>query len=126
MQTRHARNRNVRIKMFMLLAVDPVANRFGSTFEMNRKAVAAHAGIERLVAEVQVESKLVAVIRNCSVEIVHQKLRRDSKDLRCTGHCLCDHHIDPPSSSLHQSAQRQRSPAPARASGAPPCWASDD
>src|ERR1700730_5980886 len=94
MQTRHARYRNVRIKMFMLLAVDPVADRFGSTFEMNRKAVAAHAGIERLVAEVQVESKLVAVIRNCSVEIVHQKLRRDSKDLCGTGHCLCDHHID--------------------------------
>src|SRR5882724_5329242 len=84
--------------MFMLLAVCPVADRFGSTFEMNRKAVAAHAGIGRLVAEVQVESKLVAVIRDCSVEIVHQKLRRDSKDLCGTGHCLCDH-LDPPSCS---------------------------
>src|ERR1700704_6057168 len=96
MQSRHARYRNVRIQMSMLLAVCSVADRFGSTFEMNRKAVAAHAGIERLVTEVQVESKLVAVVRNCSVEIVNQKLRRDSKDLRGTGPCLSDHHIDPP------------------------------
>src|SRR5881397_3978215 len=100
MQSRHANYIDVRVEMFMLLAIRPVGDRLRRAFEMNSKTVTTDAGIERLVAEVQVESKLVAVIRDCSVEIVHQKLRRDSKDLCGTGHCLCDHHIDPPSRSV--------------------------
>src|SRR5207302_1362798 len=50
MQCRYARYTDVRIQVFLLLAVCSVADRLRSTFKMNCKAVATHAGIERLVA----------------------------------------------------------------------------
>lgn len=91
MQGGHVRYGNVRIQTFMLRAICPVADVFRSTFEMNRKAIAAHAGIERLVAKVQVEYEFIAVIRNSILEIVDQKLWRDSSHMDRTSYCLLHH-----------------------------------
>ena len=77
MQSRHANYADVHVEMFMLLAMRPVSDRLRRAFEMNSKTVTTDAGIERLVAEVQVESELLLVIRDCSLKIVYQKLRCD-------------------------------------------------
>src|SRR6185295_1383738 len=104
MQSRHANYTDVHVEMFMLLAMRPVGDRLRRAFEMNSKPVTTDAGIERLVAEVQVESELLLVIRDCSVKIIHQKLRCDLGKLCGTGNGHCCHIIRPsPRSAQHLS-----------------------
>jgi hypothetical protein len=95
MQACSANDANVDVEMFMLLAMRPVGDRLRRAFEMNRETVATNAGVERLVAEVQVESELPAVIRDCRVKIVHQKLRCDPGEFCSTGHGCYRHAIWP-------------------------------
>jgi hypothetical protein len=82
MQACRAHHTDVRVKMFMPLSMRSIGERFRRALEMNREAVTAHAGVERLVAEVQLESKPLTIIRNRRIEIVDPKLRCDSCELR--------------------------------------------
>jgi hypothetical protein len=58
---------------------------------MNCEAVAAHTGVEGIVAEVDAEAEPISVIRQRSTEIVHQKPGRDTSDTWCMSTCLRRH-----------------------------------
>src|SRR5438552_3398511 len=106
MQSRHINYADVHVEMFMLLAMRPVGDRLRRAFEMNRETVAANACVERLVVEVQVESELLAVIRDCGVKVVHQKLRCDPGKLCGTGHGRDRHVICPPHDRHNAALER--------------------
>jgi sulfur carrier protein ThiS len=82
MQARRTNHTDVHVEMFIPFPMCPIGKRFRRTLEMNREAVTTDAGIEGLVAKVQLESKPCAVIRNRRIEIVNQKLRCNSRELR--------------------------------------------
>src|SRR5439155_26740063 len=100
MQARRTNHTDVHVEMLMPLPMCPVGERFRRALQMNREAVTTDAGIERLVAKVQLESKLSAVIRNRGIEIVDQKLRCDSREPCDTRYDLCRHAFRPPSNGL--------------------------
>src|SRR5262245_31134704 len=89
MQARRSNDADVHVEVFMPLPVFAIGERFRRALEMNRTAVTTDAGIEVLVAEVQLESKPFTVIRNRSIEVIDQKLRCDSRELGdwCCGVC---------------------------------------
>jgi len=91
MQARHTNHTDVRVEMFMPLPICSIGERFRRALEMNREAVTTDAGIEGLVAKVQLESKPSAVLRSRRIEIVDQKLRCDSRELGDTRYDLCRH-----------------------------------
>jgi hypothetical protein len=68
-------NGNVRVQIFVLVAVFSVRRQFGRTLEMYRESVTPVGRMERLIREIELEAKPVAVIRNRSVEIIDEKLR---------------------------------------------------
>src|SRR5437016_4240567 len=96
MQVRRTNHTDVCVEMFMPLPMCPIGESFRRALEMNREDVATDAGIERLVAKVQLESKPFSVIRNRRIEVVHQELRRDSGELCGTRYGLSHHSLRPP------------------------------
>src|SRR5262249_21674315 len=71
---------NVRVQVFVLFAMCPLGGQFGRELEVYREAVAAHAGVERFVDEIDLEAEPVMVERNRSIEVVDEELRGDPGD----------------------------------------------
>src|SRR5262249_586533 len=74
-QASDARHGNVRVQMFVLFPVFSVRGQFRRMLEMYRESVAPDARIERLILKIELEAKLVTVLRNRSVKIIDEKLR---------------------------------------------------
>ena len=66
---------NVRIQMFVLFPEFSVRGQFRRTLEMYPESVTRDSGVERLILKTKLEAKPVAVVCNCSVEIIDEKLR---------------------------------------------------
>jgi len=92
MQRRHPSDADVSVQVLILLTMRSVAERLGGTLEMNGEAIAAHASVERVVAEVDAEAELIAVIRNRCIEIIHQQLWCDASEACRIRECLRRHH----------------------------------
>ena len=112
MQGRCSNYTDVDVEMFVLLSMRPIGQCFRRAFEMNREAVTADAGIEGLIAKVQLESELSAVICGRRIEIIDQKLWCDSRQLCDTRDDRCRH-------TLRSSHKRPNVRAYARARAGP-------
>ncbi|HUI84683.1 MAG TPA: hypothetical protein VL240_10690 [Candidatus Binatia bacterium] len=88
-QPPNARYGNVRIQVFVLLAVFSVGRQFRSTLEMDREAIPRDRRIERLIVEIQLEAEPVTVVRNGTVKIVDEKLRSYPGEARSRLTCHC-------------------------------------
>src|SRR5271157_2263254 len=86
-QTSDARHGNIRVQMFVLFPVFSVRGQFRRTLEMHRESVTRNARVERLIIKIELEAKLVTVIRNCSVKIIDKKLRGYPSKVRSTLNC---------------------------------------
>lgn len=73
--------------MLVLFAVRPLGGQFHRKLEVYRESVTADASIERLILETELEAEPVTIVRNRSIEIVDEKLRCDSSNLRSTTNC---------------------------------------
>src|SRR5262249_28407275 len=95
---------NVRVQVLVLFAMCPLGGQFGRELEVYREAVAAHAGVERFVDEIDLEAEPVTVERNRSIEVVDEELRGDPGD-HCSAANRCVRHLTP-------RRQSCRGPAP--------------
>src|SRR5262245_11428073 len=82
--------------MFVLFPVFSVRGRFRRMLEMYREAVTPDARIERLILKIELEAKLVTVVRNRPVKIIDEKLRGYSGNVRSTVNCNSGHLIPRP------------------------------
>src|SRR5262249_42353496 len=95
-QTSDARHGNVRVQMFVLFPVFSVRGQFRRMLEMDCESVTADARVERLILKIELEAKLVTVVRNRSVKIIDEKLRGYPGKVRSTMNCNCGHLIPQP------------------------------
>src|SRR5579859_5650427 len=99
-QASDARYGNVCIQMFVLFAMFSVRGELRRMLEMDGESVTRDARVERLILEIELEAKLVTVVRNCPVKIIDEKLRRYPSNARSTVNCHCGHLIPPPVNGL--------------------------
>ena len=81
MQRSHILHRDIGVQVLAPAAMHPLACEPGRPLEVNRQSVAAHGGVERLVGELELETKHVAVAGDRRIEIVDQELRRNAREL---------------------------------------------
>src|SRR5258708_28237784 len=79
--------------MLVPFAVFSVCGQFRGQLEVNREAVARYARVERLILKIELESEILAVVRNRPPQIIDEKLRGNARKTRstvnyCCGHCV--------------------------------------
>src|SRR5579859_3051881 len=99
-QSPDARHGDVRVQVFILFPVFSLRGQFRRMLEMDCESVTGDARVERLILEIELEAKLVTVVRNCPVKIIDEKLRRYPSKARSIVNCYCGHLIPPPVNGL--------------------------
>src|SRR5579864_4215351 len=85
--------------MFVLPPEFSVGGQFRRMLEMYGESVTRDARVERLVLKSEFEAKLLTVVRNCSAEIIDEKLRGYPSKVSGSVNRHCRHLIPPPVSS---------------------------
>src|SRR5947207_5695426 len=79
-------DRDVRVQVFVLLAMHSVGLGLRRALEMNRAPVSTDACVEGFVGEVELKTEMPTVVLDRAFEVVHQELRRYAghpRDARC-------------------------------------------
>src|SRR5258708_2838335 len=92
-QIRDARYRDIGVQMFVLFAVFSVCGQFRGQLEVNREAVARYARVERLILKIELESEILAVVRNRPPQIIDEKLRGNARKTHSTVNYCCGHWV---------------------------------
>ena len=73
-QIADARDGDISIEMLVLFAVFSLRGKLRGALKMDGEPVAADARVERFVSKIELEAKLLTVVRDCAVKVVDEKL----------------------------------------------------